>query len=377
MLSSLGCAWRRLAAIAICAVIAGCAAPDRVAEGPPSSPQQQYWPEPPELPRLSFEATLRSSAGLELESQDDRLRRMFTGQDDRPVTKIVKPGGVAARQGRVFVVDTVGRSVVVFDIPRRKVFRFGWRQPNNLYRPIDVAVDDFGKIYVTDAKLKRVMVFDPLGLFLTAIGRDGDFDRPVGVAVSPDGQRVYVVDRGTVENESHQVVVFNAQGEKLRVIGVRGNAPGQFNAPVAAAVGRDGVLHVLDSGNFRVQMFSAAGDFIREFGSVGNGFGQFARPRGIAVDREGNIFVTDAGFGNFQIFNSDGQLLLGVGELKRIDGRAHYALPAGIAVDDSNRIYVADQYFNKVEVFRRLTEEESRRLAASDVMAKSNREESR
>lgn len=281
---------------------------------------------------------------------------MLTGQDEKPMTAIVKPGGVAARNGRVFVVDTVGRSVVTFDIPRRRLFRFGYRQPNNLHRPLDVAVDEQGQVYVTDSKLKRVMVFDQLGLFIAAIGRSGDFERPVGVAVSPDGQRIYVVDRGTVESEQHQVVVFDSKGAKLKVIGTRGSAPGLFNGPVAAAVGRDGVLHVLDSGNFRVQMFSPDGEFIRAFGGVGNGFGQFARPRGMAVDTEGNILVTDAGFGNFQIFDSTGQLLLAIGKLARVDGRGRYALPAGIAVDETNRIYVADQYFRKVEVFRRLTD---------------------
>lgn len=294
---------------------------------------------------------------------------MFTGQDEKPITAIVKPGGVAARNGRVFVVDTVGRSVVTFDIPRRRLFRFGYRQPNNLHHPTDVAVDQQGKVYVTDSKLKRVLVFDQLGLYITAIGHPGDFERPVGVAVSPDGQRIYVVDRGTVEGEQHQVVVFDAAGTRLKVIGSRGSAPGLFNGPVAAAVGKDGVLHVLDSGNFRVQMFTPDGEFVRAFGGVGNGFGQFARPRGIAVDGEGNIFVTDAGFGNFQIFDSSGQLLLAVGKLARVDGRGRYALPAGIAVDETDRVYVADQYFRKVEVFKRLIDADAAVVSGLDNSA--------
>jgi hypothetical protein len=37
-------------------------------------------------------------------------------------------------------------------------------------------------------------------------------------------------------------------------------------------------------------------------------------------------------------------------------------LIAGIAVDDTNRLYVVDHYFRKIDVFRRLSDEEGKRL---------------
>lgn len=344
-------------------MVGGCAAPPATVTVS-APPPQVYWPSPPDPPRLKFEATLRSSAGVEQESDEETLKRLITDQSRTVGPAFAKPGGIAAHKGRIYVVDTVMRCVVVFDIPRRRVFRFGVREPNRLNKPTDIAVDGLGRTYVTDVKAKTVMVFDSLGLYLRSIGKPGDFERPVGVAVNRAGDRVYVVDRGTVEDERHQVVVFDGEGKHLRALGPRGREAGQFNMPVAASVADDGTLYVLDAGNFRVQSFDREGNFLGVFGEAGNALGQLARPRGIAVDREGNIYVTDAMFGNFQIFNREGLLLLAIGQLNRSDGRAHYGLPASIAVDDENRIYVADQLFNKVEVFRRLSDVESDSLVA-------------
>lgn len=346
-------------------MIFGCAAPR--GKGPAKEPPQSYWPAPPDPPRIAFEGTFRSAAGLEQESEESAFQRLMTGDQNSVAPAFAKPGGLASHKGRLLVVDTVSRAVVVFDVPRKKVFRFGLRAPNQLQKPTDIAVDGEGRIYVADAKLKTVMVFDELGLFLRTIGQPGDLDRPVGIAVSRAGDRIYVVDRGTVENDKHQVVVYNEQGSKLRTIGPRGSEPGRFNIPLGAAVANDGTLYVLDSGNFRVQSFTPEGEFIRAFGEVGNALGQLARPRGIALDSDGNVYVTDAMFGNFQIFSPAGELLLNVGKLKREDGRAHFALPAGITVDEANRIYVADQLFNKVEIFRRLSDTESESIAALEA----------
>jgi DNA-binding beta-propeller fold protein YncE len=119
-------------------------------------------------------------------------------------------------------------------------------------------------------------------------------------------------------------------------------------------VGRDGILYVLDAGNFRVQAFAADGTFLRTFGSVGSGAANFARPRGIAVDDEGNVYVSDAYFGNVQIFNAQGQLLLALGQAGDRDAPGRYGLVSGVAVDETGRVYVGDQLFRKIEVIRRL-----------------------
>lgn len=321
---------------------------------------QLLWPPPPELPRYTWEASLISPASVMVETEQARLRRVMTGESIPTEPILEKPAGIAASQGLVYVADTVKRRIVVFDIVRRKVFEMGLRPPGNLIKPLALAIDGNGLVYAVDASRKEVVIYDHLGLFQRTVGSPALLEYPVGIAVSPDGKRIYVVDRANNESLNHRVQVFDETGQLVKTIGRRGGQPGEFNVPVQAALGTDGTLHVLDAGNFRVQAFSPAGEYLREFGSVGNGLGQFARPRGLAIDRDNNIYVTDASFANVQVFNSQGQLLLPMGMHGIEGGPGKFVLPSGIAIDEAGRVYVADQYLRKVEVLRRLPENEAR-----------------
>lgn len=322
------------------------------------------WPQPPDQPRLAYETVLRSYADIAMpETDKDKFIRELAGMpgaSERPVFE--KPAAVAARQGRIYVADTSTESIVVFDVPRRRLFRFGQRQPNALAKPSGLALDARMNVYVADAKRRQVMVFDSLGLFLRTLGGPQELERPTGVAVSQDGERIYAVDRSDNESDNHRVVVYAKDGSKIKVIGTRGSGEGLFNVPLQAAVAPDGNLYVLDSGNFRVQVFDRDGNFLRAFGRAGINPGNLARPRGIAVDDEGHVYVTDASFNNFQIFQADGQLLLAVGQGSGESNPGKFGLLSGIAADETGRVYVVDQLFNKVEVFRRLSESEGRKL---------------
>ena len=325
---------------------------------------EQLWPLPPELPRFAYETSLRSAADVIFETDEDRLKRQLTGLSRPDQRLLEKPGAVAAREGRVYVSDAVRRSIVVFDVPRRKVFQFGLRPPGTLGKPIAIAVDAARRVYVADATLRKVMVYDALGLFQHAVGDPSQLTRPTGVAVSADGGRIYIIDRADNESDSHRVLAYGGDG-KLREIGQRGRRDGQFNVPVQGAVSADGRLHVLDAGNFRVQTFDPEGGFVSSFGSPGTGLGQFARPRGLACDPDGRLYVTDAAFGNVQVFTPRGELLISIGRGAKRDRPGRYGLLTGAAVDETGRLYLVDQLFGKVEVIRKLTEAEGRRLQSA------------
>jgi len=325
------------------------------------------WPQPPDRPRFAYETMLRSQADIALVTDDQKLREKLTGVpavSDKPVMD--KPSSIVARHGTIYVADTGSNTIVVFDIPRRKIFRFGVREPGTLAKPAGLALFEamikdtkqIVAVYVVDSILRKVNVYDPYGLYLYSVGSPDDLERPTGVAVSRDGQRIYVVDRSYNESDQHRVVVYDPKGNKVQVIGTRGSGDGQFNVPLQAAAGPDGTLYVLDSGNFRVQAFDRDGKFLRSFGKPGKEFGNLARPRGIAVDDDGNIYITDASFNNFQIFNPDGQLLLTIGEGSLENNPGRYGMLSGIAVDETGRIFVVDQLYDKVEVIRPLTESE-------------------
>jgi DNA-binding beta-propeller fold protein YncE len=342
-------------------LLASCAAPPPQAS-PDEDQGDRLWPTPPELPRFAYETVLRNIGDITVPTEEEKLRNRLTGARRSDGKAMDKPASLAARDGRIFVGDSVRRTVVVFDVPRRKVFQFGVRAPGTLAKPTAIALDRSGRLYVADATLRRVFVYDRLGLHLQTVGQPGELERPTGVAASPDGSRIYVIDRSDNESEQHRVMIYGADGKILREVGRRGRGDGEFNLPVQAAVSPEGQLHVLDAGNFRVQTFDAEGRFLRSFGQVGTGLGQFARPRNLACDDHGRLYVTDGAFGNVQIFTPAGELLLAIGRGSRRDLPGCYGLVSGVAVDETGRIYVADQLFSKVEVIRPVSEQEGRKL---------------
>ena len=340
-------------------VLAGCAAP--VADLPQKK-QQLLWPSLPDQPRFAFEATLRTEGNIIGESEDQRLQRLFTGVERRDGVIIGKPSGIAAREGRIYVAEPLVKAVTVLDGSRGKLFRFGLRAPHTLERPQAIALDSDGRVYVLDSGLQRVMVFDSLGLFQFAIDVKTGFTNPVAVAASPDGQTIYVVDRGDLANDDHKVVAFTPDGKEKFRIGARGQEDGKFNIPLAATVSSNGTLLVADSGNARIQAFDENGKFKFSFGGFGAELGRFSRPRAIATDSAGNIYVADAGFNNVQIFNAKGELLMPLGRLSQEPGPGHYSLIGSIALDEADRLFITDNLFRKIDVFRRLSDEEGQRL---------------
>jgi len=357
--------------LVLLAELAGCAIE------PAKQAEKIYWPKSPEVPRYVYEGTLRSSNTLQEQEQGgaNQLRSMVTGASKTDQLSFSKPFDVAARNGKIVVTDSVYRIAVMFDVPRRKAYPFGYRGDGKgdgiLKKPIGVGMDGKQWTYIADVSDQDVKIFDPLGMYIKSIGGKEDFERPIDVAANDKGDRIYVLDAGGINSEWHRVVVFDDEGKKIKEIGRRGSKPGEFNLPTQLTVARDGTLYVLDAGNFRVQAFSAEGEFLRSWGKVGRNLGDFARPRGIATDSEGNVYVTDGAFRNFQIFNRDGALLMFIGESGLEDKPGQYVLPAGIAIDETDRVYIVDQLHHKVDVIRKLTESEINEIAAVQKSVKS------
>ncbi len=310
------------------------------------------YPPPPAKARFIYERTLIYNDDVEVLTSAMRFRQYALGAS-RKLKGLVKPFDVAVRRGRVYVTDSVQRAVFLFDIAGRRFLEIGTEKPGRLVKPLGIDIAPNGDIYVADISARRIMVYDAEGGFLRAIGNPRQLRRPADVALSHDGNRLYVVDTGGVDSQDHHIVVYDsATGQALRIIGRRGSAPGEFNLPVQLTVGRDDMLYVVDGGNFRIQAFNKAGDYAFAFGTIGRLPGQFARPKGIAADSAGRLYVVDTAFGNFQIFDHQGRLLMYIGERGQSGLPGKYMLPAGIDVDEDGRIYVVDQFFRKVDVYR-------------------------
>lgn len=343
--------------------LAGCAQlPEQAATPKESKPL--LFPAPPEETRFIFERAIYGSANVSRKLVESSLKDFVTGGsggESAANDLLAKPYAVAVHRGRIFVSDTVARVVKVFDVPEGRYFIIGEDEPGRLIKPLGIDVDEAGNVYVADGSSKHIVIYDRDGKFLRQWGGPSMFDRLTSVTVDKKGERLYVVDIGGVKSENHRVRVMDAHSGKLLFdIGKRGSGAGELNLPRDVAIGKDGILYVVDGGNFRVQVFSAEGKFLRMFGSVGKRYGNFARPKEASTDAAGNLYVMDAAFGNFQMFDPEDNLLLFVGDRNSEDGPAQYMLPSGIFVDEDGRVYVVDQWFRKLEIYRpaKLREEE-------------------
>ncbi len=342
----------RVLLFCLCALCAACV-PEKTPE-PEIDKGPLFYPAPPDTARFQFELSLRSPADIYIETSDDRFKKLATGETVSSINVFSKPYDVVARNGLIYISDSLKRVIHVFDVPRRRYFNFGFRFEGALQKPSGMGIDDAGRVYVADIKRKLAIVYDNFGLFQKLIGVDAGLIRPTDVAASPDGSRIYVTDNGGVGSKEHRVMVFNAEGEKLKQFGTGGSEPGEFNIPVAVTVGKEGRVYVLDAGNFRVQCFDPDGSFLFAWGAVGNRSGQFSRPRGITSDAQGNIYVSDSQFGNVQIFDPDGKLLMSLGHYSKKNVPGAFMMLAGIGVDETGRLYAADQIFKRISVFKNL-----------------------
>jgi sugar lactone lactonase YvrE len=311
-------------------------------------PPSLVWPLPPEPPRVRYLTSYHGSIDFTTK-KPGRWKTALLGNsiDTAPSDTFVKPYAAAVSPtGRIYVTDTAARRVFALDPDKRAVSTIGDSGGSAFSKPVGVAVDAAGDVFVSDATLKRVLRFTKDGTFIAAIGRDGELDNPAGLAIDRVRQLLYVVDSGR-----HQVVVYSVvDGSRVRTLGSRGGADGEFNFPTNACVDGAGQLFIADTMNFRVQVFDPNGVFIRTFGTLGDTPGTFNRPKGIAVDSEGHIYVADSAFANIQIFDPEGRLLLFVGHGGGEAGQ--FFLPAGLYVDERDRIYVADQGNSRLQVFQ-------------------------
>ena len=322
------------------------------------------FPLPPDEARFIFERTIYNNRDVDksIAEQDNSLSNILTGENSSGAftESFLKPYAVTVNRGRVFVSDPATGAVKVFDFPQGRYFTIGREEPGLLRQPIGIDTDAAGNLYVADATIKAIMVFDRDGKFLrklagSKIGEPSLFSRLASVAVDKNGDRIYAVDIGGSRSavETHRVRVFDARsGTHLFDVGKRGSNPGELNLPRDVAIGKDGEIFVVDGGNFRIQVFDANGKFLRNFGKVGKQLGDMARPKEVAIDQAGNVYVVDTLNNVFLIFNPQGELLMYIGGQSSTDGPARYRLPSGIAVDEDGRIYVVDQLFKKVDIFR-------------------------
>ncbi|MCC7104020.1 MAG: hypothetical protein IT307_02660 [Chloroflexi bacterium] len=216
---------------------------------------------------------------------------------------------------------------------------------NLLSGPLGVAVSPRGdRIYVTESTGERVtMVFDRDGTAIRKLeppNSDQGARMPLYVALDPAGV-AYVSDR-----MRRVIDRYSPEGEYLGTYQPADNAPRQ---PMALAFDRAGNFYVTDvtAGQHQLLSYDAQQRFRFSMGKEGEQPGNFSFPNGIAIDQRGQIYVADSNNGRVQIFNQDRQLLGAIGA----GGVGTLGMPRGLVVDDNNRLFLVDTIGQSVEVW--------------------------
>jgi DNA-binding beta-propeller fold protein YncE len=296
-----------------------------------------FYPGLPETPRIQYLASFSDED--DVVGKATAFDEYLLGPSEAP--RLSKPYGVAIHQGKIFVCDTMGKGVVIFDVANRKIELLGTRQPGRLQKPINIAVGQDGTRYVTDTTLGRVLVYDADNRYRTAFGKPGSWS-PTDVEVVGEDLYVTDIDNGQV------VVIDTSTGEELRRLGRRGTEDAEFVFPTNLAIDDDGNVYVSDTGAYKIQKLDSRGRYLQHFGDLGDTLGHFARPKGIDVDREGRLYAVDAAYSNIQIFDSEGSLLLVFGGYGGGPGQMY--LPAKVRIDYDNVDLLADRVAPGYEV---------------------------
>jgi len=324
------------------------------------------WPNPPAPTRVRYLNYFCCDKYVPVseKKKSSWMDRMAGGETDaqrqetKPTFALWTPYGMAVdSKGSVYIADGKVGAIFIFNTETKDLQMIKHGADARFGDIIGLAMDDADRMFVSDTKLRRILVFDKNHKVEGSIS-EGVVD-PGGMAIDNENRFLYVADPAL-----DQVLVYDADKFNLiRKIGTAGKKhtltePGQFAVPTNVAVDSDGNLYVTDTYNNRVEVFDADGKFIRAWGKAGDRPGYFSRPKGIAIDADGHVWVADAVQDILQCYTADGQFLMWMGGHGLFPGQ--FRALAGVYFDRNNRMFTSEQYPGRVQMFRYFTDDEAR-----------------
>jgi len=267
------------------------------------------------------------------------------------------PDSSAVRADSVAAFAAAGADTLAFAFAPGGSMGLGVPAPERLVEPAGLAVDAFGRVFVADAALHRLQIFDARGAWLATAGTlgsdPGQLRRPG--AVTTLGQAgIAVLDRENFRVESYDLLGRRSGTLVDLADPALVDQVGRVD-PVTLAADRGGAVYLADAERDRVLVFDFSGRYLRALGGFGARPGSFRGLRALAVTRRGELLAADRDPPRLQRLEPSGRAAVA------------WPLPAGIghagmalAVDDSGRVALADESSGRLWMLDR----EGRLLAA-------------
>jgi len=209
--------------------------------------------------------------------------------------------------------------------------------------PAGLAVSEDGdRLYVADMMQQAVFAFDFKNKRFIKFG---DVGIPSGIALDAQ-ENVYVVDTGR-----KSIGVFARDGKQINEF----SDPDLYRPNGLAIDKARGRMYVVDAGgrdgrDHNVKIYDLNGKRVGAIGGApGGDFGQFNYPTYVTVDPAGNVYVSDTLNSRVQKFDPEGKFVTSFGQLGTNWGE--FDKPKGVAVDSFGNLYVVDGGWSNVQIF--------------------------
>jgi len=169
------------------------------------------------------------------------------------------PSGLAIDtvRNRLYITDAQAHQVKVFDMLGNRLFDISGsgKKEDSFKFPGAVVIARNGDLYVLDTLRRGVYVYDPDGIYMRTISvasadtASGVAIQPKGVALDSDGH-LYVTDA-----VSNTILVFDKDGRFLFTWGKTGSLNGDFWTPAGIFIDEHDQIYIADQTNGRVQVF--------------------------------------------------------------------------------------------------------------------------
>ena len=301
--------------------------------------------------------------------------RSFRGSGNTPGQFSVIKGVHVGRSGCIYISDYSNNRVQVFGqseallpsavdlagvssltLPYRPVFTVGPTSPlpvkilTHIQQPSGITTDKNGKIFVTSAQGNKILIYGPTDsqpcsqiaeIKNVTDPRNKRIYAPIGLALTSDGYLLV--------SFQHRLVKIAQDGTAVAFFGNENNQAGskdeELYNPGGFAVGKDGLIYLVDRGNRRIQTFKSNLTYATSYFNPDGKERSNERLECVALNSAGDLYVTDGRNCNIQVYKHGGKFMFAFGKPanKRQYRRVELSNPRAIAIDQEDFVYVGGE----------------------------------